>query len=1077
MRARGDSTLRARLAGLALGILAAVLPVEPAAAASEPVVAVLPFRVHSARAIDYLGESLANLVQERLAASGELALLDRSRVRAELPAGVAPTSDAELRELALALGAAWLVTGSLTELAGRYSLDVRVTPAGVGARPQTEVLTANDDEELLAGVDALADRIAEHVLGAAPARVAGVRFSASPQLAERLRGLLTTREGEIYDPRSVRDDLAVLREVPDVARVEADTESGPDGVIVHFRVVESTRLFTMPRVEAGEMVAEVRVRGNRRIEADAIRARIGTAPGRPFRTGQIASDVKQIYALSFFRNVRVLTDRDARGLIVIFEVEENPVVRQISISGNESIDGEKIRDVLTLTTGTTLDYPLLLENRARIQTLYRAQGYYLAAVSYEVETLSEASVGIHFIVDEDEKLKLRKIDFVGNKAFSDRELREDFRTKPWRFWSYATTWIDKSGTYSEPLFLQDLRSVEKKYTDDGYLQVEISPPEVSASKEGIEVTVVIEEGPQFRVGAIEISGDEVADVPALRELLGLEEGAIFNRSQLTADVTALRDHYTDRGFFYASVEPLSNVHEQTLVVDLDFNVRKGPLYFIRQIDIAGNTTTVDPVIRREVPLVEGQLYSQRKMALARARIQRLGFFEEVDVQVEPTPDPEQLDLAVSVVEKPTGSFSFGAGFSSQDSFLLNGSLSQSNLFGRGYAVALNADVGRQTQRFFFSFRDPAFLGTDFSLGTTIFRTRLRFESFDQDATGFEVSAGHVLSEDGRSNGFARYNWSSRSVDQDTLVNGASLIQREIFQEEVTTSLIGLSYSSDHRDDRIAPKEGYLLSAALEYAGLGFFSKFLRFEAQAAKYYPAPRWLFEDSTFVLAGRIGWTAPFNSLGDFTFPPLSPTAPLPPNGQVRGLSTIDTDLKLPLTERYFLGGIGRFQLRGFKARSVGPRRPILQQVIVPGGGFNGNDGIAFTPLGRDGVTGLCTDSDGNVVADNRCNRIDQTKNFNVPQQTDVIGGNKFISLSAEYRFPILESFGLQGIVFFDTGNAFAEGDPLYDPTEWRYGTGGAVQWFSPFGPIMLVLGFPLDRESDLEDSPVFEFSVGGG
>jgi outer membrane protein insertion porin family len=831
-------------------------------------------------------------------------------------------------------------------------------------------------------------------------------------------------------------------------------------------------------VGTGEIVAEVRVRGNRRIEASAIRARIGTRPGEPYRIGQVAEDVKQVYALSFFRNVRVLTDRDARGLIVIFEVEENPVVRQISISGNENIDSDKIKDVLTLTTGTTLDYPLLFENRVRIQTLYRAQGYYLAEVSHEIETLSEASVGIHFIVDENEKLKLRKIDFVGNEHFSDRELREDFRTKPWRFWSYLTTYLDKSGTYSEPLFVQDLRGVEKKYTDAGFLQLQMDGPQVAASPEGIDVTVRIQEGPQFRVGEIQISGDETADIPALRELLELHEGEIFNRSLLTEDVSRLRDHYTDRGFFYATVEPQSDLHEQTRIVDVNYNVRKGPLYFIRQIDISGNTTTVDPVIRREVPLVEGQLYSQRKMALAQARIRRLGFFEEVDLQVEPTPEPEQLDLEVSVVEKPTGSFSFGAGFSSQDSFLLNGSLSQNNLFGRGWAVALNADVGRETQRFFFSLRDPAFLGSNFSLGMTVFSTRLRFEDFDQDATGVELNAGHALSEDGRSNGFARYNFSSRSVDQNTFASAASMILREIFQQDVTTSLVGLSYTSDHRDDLLSPKEGYLVTGALEFAGLGFFSKFLRFEARAEKFIPAPRWLFEESTFKIAGRIGWTAPFNSIGDFEFPACPGCPPAQGfAGQVQPLDAIDTDLTLPLTERYFLGGIGRYQLRGFKARSVGPRRPILQQVPI----FNvGGEivGTAFTPLGRatspaGGLeTGECSRGDETL-----CNLIGQTDDFNVPEETDVIGGNKFISLSLEYRFPILESFGLQGIAFFDTGNAFAEDDPLYDPRDWRYGAGGAVQWFSPFGPIMLVLGFPLDRIAELEDSPVFEFSVGGG
>ena len=202
---------------------------------------------------------------------------------------------------------------------------------------------------------------------------------------------------------------------------------------------------------------------------------------------------------------------------MIIDVEESPVVRQITISGNESIDGEKIRDILTLTTGATLDYPLLFENRERIAALYRAEGYYLAEVGYGIEPLSEASVSINFEVDEGGKLKLREIDFVGNEHFSDRELRDGFQTGIWHFWSLATSWFDRSGTYSEPLFIQDLRGVEKRYTDAGYLRVEVGEPNVVAEKSGLTVTVSIEEGQRFRVGKLDIQGDDTVDLAALHE--------------------------------------------------------------------------------------------------------------------------------------------------------------------------------------------------------------------------------------------------------------------------------------------------------------------------------------------------------------------------------------------------------------------------------------------------------------------------------------------------------------------------------------------------------------------------------
>jgi outer membrane protein assembly factor BamA len=259
--------------------------------------------------------------------------------------------------------------------------------------------------------------------------------------------------------------------------------------------------------------------------------------------------------------------------------------------------------------------------------------------------------------------------------------------------------------------------------------------------------------------------------------------------------------------------------------------------------------------------------------------------------------------------------------------------------------------------------------------------------------------------------------------------------------------------------------------------------------------------------VVGTRFGYAFPFNSIADFDLPgpnevALGPTE----DGNVLPLGQIDTDLTLPLSERYFLGGLGQFQLRGFRARSVGPRRAILIDEFLTRGAVSGE----YIPVGRrrvwidrrtgeivevDPLTGLPPGSEDNffqstvcddtsssqgITAGNgngRCNDIDDSKNsdFEDLRETDVIGGNKFISSTFEYRFPISDTLGLMGVVFFDTGNAFAEGELLFDVTKWRYGTGVGVQWFSPFGPLAVILGFPLDKLS-VEDSPVFEFSVGG-
>jgi len=1045
------------------------------AAEGEQRVAVLPFRIHSAKPVDYLGESISNLIRSRLEARGEVTVIDAALTED----ASRPTSDADLRNLATGIGADTIVSGSLTELAGQFSLDVRVTPAAIGLKSHTFVLTARRDDELLERVNELADQVLDQIVGAAPASVAEVQIVGPPDAIEELGPLLRTQAGASYDPAAIADDLTMLRAMPEVADAQVETDRGPDGVVVRFHVVMAQRILTAPAPQrvSGAVVAEVRVRGNRRIEADAIKARIMTEPGSRYSPGQIAKDLTSVYALGFFSDVRIFREAGPSGLIVTFEVEEYPVVRQISISGNDNLDSDDIRDILTLTTGSSLDYPLLFENRERIEALYRAQGYYLAEVSYEIADLGEASVSVDFIVVENEKLKLREIRFEGNEVFTDHQLEQGFKTKVWRFWSLATSWFDRSGTYSEPLFIQDLRLVEQRYQDSGYVQVEVGLPEVEPVESGLIVTVKITEGDQFKVGSIDVEGDKTVDLEALRAKLSLKQGDIFNRSFLTKDVEGLQRHYTDRGFFLADVTPLTDLSKEDLSIDVVFQVEKGPLYFIREVGISGNTRTVDSVVRREVPLVEGQLYSSRAIEVARARLQRLNFFEEVELRPEPTDDPQQIDLEVEVVERPTGSFSFGAGFSSQDSFVLTGSLSESNLFGRGYGLNLTADLSFRSQRFYTQFSDPYFLGSDFSMGATLFRTSIRYEDFEQEQMGAELVFGHPLSEDHRARAFARYSIRSRKIVQNSNVNAAAIIFREIFTGREVTSSGALNLVADYRNDRLSPTEGYELSGALEFAGLGGFTRYLRAEARGIYYIPAPSWLLDRSAFSLRTSVGYALSLNDLSDYTWRIPTGIPEVLGDNQVRSLDEIDVDSTLPLSERYFLGGLGQFQLRGFKARSVGPRRPILRKIANPD-----PDGVGpvFTPVGYDPTTGACAPKDDRSYGGNgngRCNNIDakKTSEFADLSETDVIGGNKFISSSVEYRFPISDTIGLEGILFLDTGNAFSEGDNMLDISEWRWGTGAGVMWFSPFGPLAVILGFPLDPTSE-DDSPVFEFSVGG-
>jgi outer membrane protein insertion porin family len=547
-------------------------------------------------------------------------------------------------------------------------------------------------------------------------------------------------------------------------------------------------------------------------------------------------------------------------------------------------------------------------------------------------------------------------------------------------------------------------------------------------------------------------------------------------------------------------------------VNVTDQVEKGSLYFLREIDIAGNQTTVDPVVRREVQLVEGQLYSARALGQSRMRLQRLGFFEQVNFEPRQTDFGNQLDLGVKVVEKPTGSISFGAGVSSRDGFVISGALADSNLFGRGYAASIGADLGGENDRFFLNFAWPYFLDSDFGLSTQLSKLDLEFEDFRQSQIGAEVVLSHALDQEGTTRGFLRYAFAQREIDESLEVNAASMIWREIANgaevrtacpslinpnvlvpcltgggDAVTSSLLGLGFRRDTRNDRVAPTGGHILESSVDFAGLGGDATFGRWEGRAGFFFAYPDWFpkwvpfREKSAWLIGGRLGYTVPMNDISDWDLPGYA--GAFDPSSESVPLDKIDTDLELPLSERYFLGGLGAFQLRGFEARSVGPRRTTLYP-------FSDGQGTLFQPVGRFPLNGVCDgnrdgfpsgdDLNGDGVInglDDNCNRIEDSEidDFADLDETDVIGGNKFASVTVEYRFPIAESLGLMGIVFLDSGAAFDETQSILDFSEWRQGTGFGVLWFSPFGPLQGFLGFPIDKLS-VEESVAFEFSVGG-
>jgi outer membrane protein insertion porin family len=855
---------------------------------------------------------------------------------------------------------------------------------------------------------------------------------------------------------------------------------GPPAQAPEPEAAEPLEPFQVPvplRPPGGGNVIEVRVAGNRRIESDAIRAVLTTKVNEPFRSERIRRDIRRIYELGFFRDVQVVSEDVSGGRRVTFVVEENPQIRRVTISGNDNLKEEDIKEKLRVSVGSTIDYPLLVEQKELIQGLYQTKGYYQAEVKYEVEPMGEGVVGVNFDVTEGPKLKLRQIRFDGNDHVPDDDLLKVMQTKRWRWYSFVSRFWDHSGLYAEPIFLGDLDRVSRVYMDRGFIRVAIGQPQVDVDDDGISVRVHISEGPQYKVGRIDVLGDETMDRDQLVRQVRLHPGEVFSRGTLSDDVERLKGYYQDRGFFDASVNPATQVKPDDLSVDVTFEVEKGGLFFVDQIQVNENKRTRERVIRRELSIAEGELYSREAVQRSQRRVRRLGYFDDVQIEPRRLDEPGRVALDVDVTERATGSFSFGAGVGSIDGFVVTGSLRQDNLFGTGRAMNASVDLGSQNSRAFVSFIEPYAFGTAASFSTTLSSLEREYIDFDESITGISLLLEYPLDEH-ETIGGTGYSFSNREVESIESFEAASLLQREEFSGNNTTSQLSFSLRRDTRDDIRFPSIGYITGGSVDVAGVGGVNKFLRLEGRTTHWLPIGFMPFP-ATFVVNSRIGWALPFNEVEDFDLPPCAGAdcqafVDAYSGGNAQGLEDIDDDLELQLTERYFLGGLGAFQVRGFKQRSLGPRRTILSQkpnvFVAPplGAPFADPRDRVFFPFGRDG--------NGGCTIGNRCNDLDDTDpdDFEDLELTDVIGGNKMFLLNLELEFPISTDLGLKGFFFLDMGNAFAENESI-SVGDLRYGTGAGVHWFSPFGPITLVLGVPLDRLED-EDASVFEFNMGG-
>ncbi len=625
----------------------------------------------------------------------------------------------------------------------------------------------------------------------------------------------------------------------------------------------------------GEKIVDLQVKGNRRIDTSAIINALKLKAGDIFYVESADADIRAIYRLGQFQDVNAETRKTDGGVILVYTVVEKPIIREIKIEGTKEISTDKVREALGLKSNSIFSQKELTLSAKKVKKLYTDEGYYLAEVDVKSEKRSDTDVRVIVSVTEGKKVLIKKIRFEGNKSFADKKLRKVMETKE----KWFLSWLTSAGTYKDEVLKNDVNLIADLYFNDGYVNVKVGEPEIKLmdDRSGLTVTIGITEGEQFKTGTIGFKGDLLETEEFLAKGLRLKSGEIFNRSSLRTDVLNLTDLYADKGFAFANVTPLSKVNSDTKTVDITFDFEKGEKVFIDRINVLGNTKTRDKVLRREIKLVEGDTYSSTGLKRSKQSLMNLGFFEEVNIATAKGSADNKLDVNVEVKEKPTGTFSIGAGYSSLDGLIGQGSVSQGNFLGLGLRANLAASLGGDSSTYNVGITDPYFLDTRWTLGVDLYRTERDYLDFTRRATGGDIKAGYPLSDTMRTLWMYKY--------EDKKIFDVDVDSDDIIPETTsTTSSISASLTRNTTDYHLDPTRGMVNNLSIEVAGLGGTNRFIRYGGDTSLFFPV-KW---STVLSLRGSLGY--------------------------IQGIGK-----DVPIDERFFAGGINT--IRGYEGRSISP------------------------------------------------------------------------------------------------------------------------------------------------------------
>ena len=644
-----------------------------------------------------------------------------------------------------------------------------------------------------------------------------------------------------------------------------------------------SHILIPPRAEALDVskpIKRILIRGVVRADKNTVRYYIHSKIGGVYDPAIAAEDIRRVYDLGFFDDIRLDLADEADGLVMTFIFKEKPFVRDILLSGAKEVEESVIRARIKTQKGTFFRQDQVPWDQERIKQQYRNKGFYFSEVKTVVKKLGGNQVDVEYDIDEGQKITIGDLSFRGNHKFSEQVLQGKIQTSVggWK------SMFSDSGAYKKDVLKTDLLRLESFYHDNGYIKVKMFDPEVEVDKEKrrINIGMPLSEGPQYRVGKITIEGDEVYSADELREHIKLKSGDVFNRSLFRQDIFDIGDLYSQKGYAFANVIPSLDVKDEDKTVDINIRTEKGRKVYIGKITITGNDKTRDRVIRREFRLNESELFNSAKLRRSRDRINNLAFFDSVDIEQRSRRELDLVDLEVKVSERSTGQISLAAGYSSVENLLLQGQVKWPNFQGRGQTLSLSVDSSSRRTDFNASFTEPRLFDRELLGGVDLYSRLFEYDAYSTRDVGGSFRIGRS---------FGEYLWGKMSYTYEQ--NEISIYDTAIASSylksqagKATAGSILPSITYDTRNDPFNPSAGQKVFASAEMSGLGGNERYYKLMGEYSGY----KSLWLDFVGMIHGKIGRADGYS-------------------GQ-----------KLPISKRFFMGG--PTSLRGFTYRDIGPQ-----------------------------------------------------------------------------------------------------------------------------------------------------------